>query len=202
MLPRLRFVVAALAIAILPMVLLSSGVFPTPHTAPTMEIPRADKPVSLGPNEYSEARYRQDRMVLAYARRANELSRLRELASVPLDAWVAAPSGAEVTTPGHAGNTESAPAAPAAPPATGTPSANESRTNESRARDIQGEVVATLSLAKIAAETAVETPSIPLSEIVAEPRALPAREKPAVTAAETLVPVPVKPCRCRKFTSP
>ena len=95
MLPRLRFVVASLAIAILPMVLLGSGVFPTPHSVAALEIPRADRPIVIGLDEYTEAQYRQDRQVFAYARRATELSRLREMASAPLSTWVAAPAGAE-----------------------------------------------------------------------------------------------------------
>ncbi len=50
MLPRLRFVVASLILAILPMILLGSGVFPTPQGGgATLEIPRAGKPVTLGP---------------------------------------------------------------------------------------------------------------------------------------------------------
>lgn len=93
MLPRLRFVVAFLIIAILPMVLLGSGVFPVPQTSAALAIMHTGKPISVGPDEYSEARYHQDRQALAYARRANELSRLRETASAPLANWVAAPAG-------------------------------------------------------------------------------------------------------------
>ena len=132
MLPRLRFVVASLILAILPMLLLGSGVFPTPQGGGmTLEIPRAGKPVTLGPNEYSEAQYRQDRQTLAYARRATELSRLREMASVPLNSWIAAPDGS-------------------APPAT-----DSQRDNTSDAG-----VTATLSLAVVSLDKADDKPAL------------------------------------------
>ena len=192
MLPRLRFVVAALAIAILPMALLGSGIFPTPHAAATMEIPRADRPIVIGPDEYSEAQYRQDRMVFAYARRASELSRLRELASAPLAAWVAAPTGVEPENTGttNADTTNTDAIKLIEVPSTGetpakTPSANESRVTNPK----PGEIIATLSLATIAAETA----TIPLAETVAEQRVLPPQEKPALDAAGMPAPVSTTP---------
>lgn len=101
MLPRLRFVVASLVIALLPMVFLGAGLAPTAHTSPA-ELSRADKPVVLGPAEYSEAQYRSDRHALSYARRANELNKLREMASLPLANWIAAPAGYQ---PDNAGDT-------------------------------------------------------------------------------------------------
>lgn len=94
MLPRLRFVVASLVIAILPMVFLGAGLAPSLPASPA-ELSRADKPIVLGPAEYSETQYRYDRQTLSYARRATELNKLRELASAPLNAWIAAPAGAE-----------------------------------------------------------------------------------------------------------
>lgn len=94
MLPRLRFVVASLVIAVLPMVFLGAGMAPAPHTTSPAELARADKPVVLGPAEYSESQYRLDRVALSYARRENELGKLRALAAAPLANWIAAPAGA------------------------------------------------------------------------------------------------------------
>ena len=85
--------VAAIVIAILPMVFLGAGVVPTPHSTTPAELSRVSKSVVLGPEQYSEAQYRADRHTLAYARRANELNKLRELAVEPLAAWIAAPAG-------------------------------------------------------------------------------------------------------------
>jgi hypothetical protein len=94
MLPRLRFVVASLVIAVLPMVLLGAGMAPSAHPTSPAELSRADKPVVLGPAEYSETQYRLDRISLSYARRENELGKLRTLAAAPLENWIAAPAGA------------------------------------------------------------------------------------------------------------
>ncbi len=94
MLPRLRFVVASLVIAVLPMVFLGAGLAPSAHPASPAELSRADKPVVLGPSEYSETQYRLDRIALSYARRENELGKLRALAAAPLANWIAAPVGA------------------------------------------------------------------------------------------------------------
>jgi hypothetical protein len=190
MLPRLRFVVASLAIAILPMVLLGSGVFPTPHSVAALEIPRADKPIVLGPGEYSEAQYRQDRQVFAYARRATELSRLRELASAPLSEWVAAPAGAEADDTRNAKPTETLPAETRpAETQPAEPKLNESRAvNPKPAEARVNEVVATLSMATIASDApATPRSTIPLTETVAEQRTLPPQEKPLDLTAS---PVP------------
>jgi hypothetical protein len=109
MLPRLRFVVASLVIAVLPMVLLGAGLAPSAHPTSPAELSRADRPVVLGPAEYSETQYRLDRVTLSYARRENELGKLRVLAAAPLANWIAAPAGTEpdsnvatVTTDGPA----------------------------------------------------------------------------------------------------
>jgi hypothetical protein len=95
MLPRLRFVVASLVIAVLPMVLLGAGLAPSAHPTSPAELSRADRPVVLGPAEYSETQYRLDRVALSYARRENELGKLRVRAAAPLANWIAAPAGTE-----------------------------------------------------------------------------------------------------------
>jgi hypothetical protein len=77
------------------MVFLGAGLVPPSHSSSPAELSRADKPVVLGPAEYSEAQYRYDRQALSYARRASELNKLRELASAPLANWIAAPTGTE-----------------------------------------------------------------------------------------------------------
>jgi len=98
MLPRLRFVIASIAIAILPMVLLGSGAVP----APPASAPVSATHGSLGPSRtlprearaMNEQQYRYERQAMSFARRSEELSRLRELASLPLAAWMQAPAGA------------------------------------------------------------------------------------------------------------
>jgi hypothetical protein len=169
MLPRFRFVVASLAIALLPMVLLGSGISPTPNMAATMEIPRADRPIVIGPDKYSEAQYRHDRMVFAYARRANELSRLRERASEPLAAWVAAPAGPE-------------------PEDAGDPKANEAKPVGPKA----SEVVATLSLATLSSELlAIDAPARPAADAAKAPLAMPELERPILSPSSAVSPSPV-----------
>jgi hypothetical protein len=86
MLPRLRFVIAAVVIALLPMLVLG-------HVAPTSTSYELSVPqLGLGA---VDARAVRELQVVAFARRTDELNRLREMASVPLAAWVAAPTGTE-----------------------------------------------------------------------------------------------------------
>lgn len=93
MLPRLRFVIAAIVIAVLPMLIFSTAPFHVSYDA--ADAPRAGGAISLGPADMREAQ--QQLQVMGYARRADELSRLRELASRPLDNWVAEPAGTAAT---------------------------------------------------------------------------------------------------------
>jgi hypothetical protein len=88
MLPRLRFVIAAIVIALLPMVFFSASPFIGSHSSPDGVRPH-------GPLGTVDAREAQQLQVLAYGRRADELSRLREMASAPLTVWVAAPLGGQ-----------------------------------------------------------------------------------------------------------
>jgi hypothetical protein len=115
MLPRLRFVIAAIMIAMAPMVIFSTAPFLTPSGS---DAPRP--PSSLGTADTREA---QQLQVLAYGRRADELTRLREMAAVPLTNWVTAPTGKEPEaivaspTPGPQAAITVPPAATIAPPA-------------------------------------------------------------------------------------
>jgi hypothetical protein len=92
MLPRLRYVIAAVMIAIVPWIILSSGSMTRTQDLSTQgELSGLHGPllqqvtVSGGDTQQFQA--------LAYARRNSELIRLRELASAPLPAWIAAPAG-------------------------------------------------------------------------------------------------------------
>ena len=177
MLPRLRFVVASLIIALLPMVFLGAGLAPSHPTSPA-ELSRADKPVVLGPAEYSEAQYRHDRQALSYARRANELSKLRELASAPLANWVAAPAGAEpdnastvatVTTDGPAVVT-----------------VNTTNPNPDKASEVTISVTVSPS-DKRPAEVAAQTPRPEADKSAA---AAPDADKPAISKSEATAGTP------------
>jgi hypothetical protein len=92
MLPRLRFVIAAVVIAILPMVFVGTGFVTSGHNNSVAEFPRTNQAVALGTPESRESRQFQ---ALAFARRAGELNRLRDMASAPLSNWVTEPAGAD-----------------------------------------------------------------------------------------------------------
>jgi hypothetical protein len=130
MLPRLRFVIASIAIAILPMVFLGSGAVPAPpsHAAFTPADAKsalAGRTLPREPRVTNETQYRYERHAMSFTRRSEELSRLRELASLSVNDWAAAPAGAAPAEP-QAGESEAAAApekqsAPENPPAAALP---------------------------------------------------------------------------------
>jgi hypothetical protein len=103
MLPRLRFIIAATVIALLPMVIFSASPFIGSQGSPDGVRPHA-------PLGTVDAREAQQLQVLAYGRRADELTRLREMASVPLAVWVASPVDGQATEPAAAQAPEPVPA--------------------------------------------------------------------------------------------
>ena len=87
-LPRLRFIIAALAIALLP-ILVAGTVGP----ARDAHLPRPAPPPAIVEDQ-------ERQLVLAYARRAHELDRLRELARAPLRTWIENPAGEQTPEAG------------------------------------------------------------------------------------------------------
>jgi hypothetical protein len=187
MLPRLRFVVASLVIAVLPMVLLGAGMAPSAHPTSPAELSRADKPVVLGPAEYSETQYRLDRIALSYTRRENELGRLRQLAAAPLANWIAAPAGAASDSTGTV--------------ATVTTDGPAVVTVNTTKADKAAEVTVSVTVAPAdkvenadKPDNADKAAKADATEKAAASRPAPAAEKPAAAAEpEAVKPAPSKP---------
>ena len=106
MLPRLRFVIAALAIALLPWALLGTGAVVRSHDATPIELSGAR--VLLRQQAMLAGDEGRQLQAFAFARRSEQLEQLRVLASAPLPNWLAAPAGSAAAVE---------PVAEAAPPA-------------------------------------------------------------------------------------
>jgi len=177
MLPRLRFVVAAVVIAMLPMLFLGSA----PVSVPAL--PEGGVRLALAMTDGPDA---SDIQALGYARRADELGRLRALASEPLETWVTAPAGDEPVAAATAGVTQAAEdAAPASPPE------DETATAPAVVSEAPAETAPPMASSDAApAEAAADQ-----KQISAEPDAAPAptTEPPVAVASATPPPTAEAP---------
>lgn len=148
MLPRLRFVVAALVLALLPWALFSTGAVMRSHDAAPDEMSRVR--LTLLQQATMTGDEAKQLQAFAYARRSEELERLRVLASAPLPNWLAAPAGG-------AGDEPVADATP--PPASADPSRGEAPPEPAREASIDATPAAD------AASTAeAENQSVPVAD--------------------------------------